>query len=303
MPPLASGVSLSLLCAISLLQPCSAEADVAPCASKFVCVGVQTFAPPSTAAGATPADSTDHEPDCSWNGVQHPCSVLDLGWFNGNDGCYWQPASPQPPAGDPLWQGHSPDDGAVYSRTCLDAAGGITAAPDHWSKDPPQGYGGGVDLVGLAHQAVDKMLLADPAITTAPNSGSTGLIGMPVWMWATVSPTTWGPNTATADAGGDSVTATAHVTSMAWTMGDGHTVTCSSAGTPYNASYGGHASPDCGYTYTNTSANQPHAQFHITATAAWTVDWTGGGRQGQFALTRTSGADVAIAEAQAVVEP
>ncbi|MFG2227734.1 hypothetical protein [Streptomyces sp. NPDC048644] len=110
-----------------------------------------------------------------------------------------------------------------------------------------------------------------------------------------------GPATATASAGPVTVTATATVSRVVWDMGDGGTVTCSGAGTPYKASYGKQVSPDCGHLYQHTSAGQPHERYPVTATATWTVHWTGAGQQGHLDdITRKSNVATEVGEAQAL---
>jgi hypothetical protein len=48
-------------------------------------------------------------------------------------------------------------------------------------------------------------------------------------------------------------------------QGDGSTVTCQGAGTPYtSADNPAAASPDCGHTYTSSSAEQPGGAFQGT---------------------------------------
>ena len=42
-----------------------------------------------------------------------PCTIEYGYWSNGYN-CYISLLDPQPPAGDPSWQGHEPGDGAVY---------------------------------------------------------------------------------------------------------------------------------------------------------------------------------------------
>ncbi|MFJ2191654.1 ATP/GTP-binding protein [Kitasatospora sp. NPDC087861] len=296
-----AAAGLALACA----RPAWADGGVTEC-DTMICLdatdlGTATKAP--AGGQGKPADGPGGEPACSWHGVQWPCGNAELGWFNNADGCYWRQLATQPAAGDPSWAGHQPGDGAVYSVVCLTPDGGMSPSPDQWLQNPPPGYGGGVDLAALAQQAVDTMQLTGPQIGMAPAPGSTGLVGMPVWMWTAVSPTAWGPNTKSVTAGAVTVTATAHATQIAWSMGDGHTVTCTGPGTPYDPSYGAHPSPDCGHTYTSTSARQDKGKFHVGAVTTWSVDWTGAGRQGHLTLTRTSAADVAVAEAQAVVKP
>lgn len=66
---------------------------------------------------------------------------------------------------------------------------------------------------------------------------------MPVWIWNNKSLNTWGPVTESASAPGITVTATATVEKIVYSMGDGGTEVCTTAGTPYKKEYGGKASP------------------------------------------------------------
>lgn len=99
-----------------------------------------------------------------------------------------------------------------------------------------------------------------------------------------------------------SVTATAAVATISYDMGDGTTITCKGMGTPYDPSYGDQPSPDCGHTYTTTSAGQPGSAFTITATSTWTVHWVStDGQQGDFTVEPGAGvATLRVGEVQVV---
>ncbi|MQS16484.1 ATP/GTP-binding protein [Streptomyces kaniharaensis] len=240
---------------------------------------------------------------CMFNGVAVPCSS-SWGWYNAEDGCYYKVYEPQPPAGDPLWQGHQPGDGAVYGRTCYLAAagGGIAQGPKGgfiWLQTPPPGYGGGVSPAALAQEIFATMKFDVPDIGTAPEKGGKGVVGMPVWLWATPSKTSWGQWRESKAAGGLSVTVTAQVTQIDWSMGDGGSRTCTVPGTPYTSDKGGAASPDCGYRYTTTSAGKPDGKFQVSATTTWAVHWEGGGQQGDLQpIKKTSTTELTIGEVQ-----
>lgn len=226
----------------------------------------------------------------------------------GNDGgsdddasrwaCTYKLADPQPPAGSLDWEGHEPGDGAVYEQRCIfdnnDAFANVRMI---WAADPPQAQ---VDPAIVAQRAVDKMLLRGPEIGITPKPGGKGVVGMPVYMWTEKSAETYGPNTASASAGGVTVTATAKVSKIVWTMGDGKTVTCTTAGTPYKAEYGKKPSPDCGHRYNTPSSTTGTGKFHVTATSTWTIDWqvNGGGQTGQLTEIRDSDVDITVAEVQ-----
>ncbi|MGW2835902.1 ATP/GTP-binding protein [Streptomyces sp. NPDC001286] len=128
---------------------------------------------------------------------------------------------------------------------------------------------------------------------------------MPMWMWVHQGPTTYGPNTATATAGGVTVTATARVSSVSRSMGDGGTpVVCQGPGTRYRPSMGLATSPDCGYRYTRPSTSRPGHRYTITATSIWTITWQvqngAAADAGQWTETRTTTQTTAIGEAQTV---
>ncbi|MER6074643.1 ATP/GTP-binding protein [Streptomyces sp. NPDC001817] len=167
-----------------------------------------------------------------------------------------------------------------------------------WSATPPAK----VDPAQLAQEALDKMTLLGPHIDINPKPGGKGLVGMPVWMAADTSQTTWGPNSASASAGGVTVTATAKVSKVVWDMGDGTSVTCTGPGTVYQKSFGLKASPDCGHVYTQPSDQQQGGTYKVTATSTWTVNWqvNGGGETGTLTAVRQSGVQLTIVQSQAV---
>ncbi|MFF5808745.1 ATP/GTP-binding protein [Streptomyces sp. NPDC012746] len=208
---------------------------------------------------------------------------------------------PQPPTGSPEWEGHEPGDGAVYSQECEwvdEKEAGYFVVTTVWAASPDEVA---VDPAVLAQQAVDSMLLTGPKIAS-PRAEGTYTVGVPMWLWVIPSPTTWGPNQASASAGGITVTATARVASVSWRMGDGSSLTCSGPGTVYTAARGLSASPDCGHRYRSTSAGQPGGKYQGTATTTWTVNWavTGGGQSGQLTEVRESDFSVSVGELQVV---
>src|SRR6478735_7691378 len=201
----------------------------------------------------TPGEPGDDGPQdtgngaaCYWDGTSQgitkpppgpvPCSSPEGYWSNSYH-CYISPVEPQPPAGDPSWQGHEPGDGAVYN--CYQPQTDLLIMV--WSADPPPNSGAGPTPREVAQLAIADMQLRaiDIGITPEPGEASIGIVGMPVWMWAANPDShTVGPITESASAGGVTVTATAKVHKITWDMGDGAEVTCTTAGTPYQASYG-----------------------------------------------------------------
>ncbi|WP_327714027.1 ATP/GTP-binding protein [Streptomyces sp. NBC_00490] len=208
--------------------------------------------------------------------------------------CTSQAMDPQPPPGSTYYQ----DGKTVYEYVCdVDGDGlvEIGAGADQDAAPP-------VDPAVVAQQAVDKMKLAGPDVAS-PRAAGKYTVGVPVWMWVNQSATTYGPNSASATAGGVTVTATARVSKIVWQMGDGATVTCTGPGTAYQASDGMAKSPTCGHVYSTTSAHEPGGKFALSATSTWTINWQitgGGGGTGQLIEKRQSQIPVAIGELQVV---
>ncbi|MFC8593205.1 ATP/GTP-binding protein [Streptomyces atroolivaceus] len=215
------------------------------------------------------------------------------------DKCSYDLVEPPPPAGHQAWKGHDPGDGGVYKVQCDSGRGGVVFVPD--------GQGGQaaptIDPEIVARKAAASMRLDGPKVAS-PRAAGTYVVGMPMWMWATPSPTTFGPATASATAGGVTVTATAKVTTVRWAMGDGTTVTCHGPGTPYRKSQEVTSSPDCGHLYERPSSEQPGGRYRgtATATATWTVTWAAPALNdgGTFTETRATEFTADVHEVQVV---
>ncbi len=188
--------------------------------------------------------------------------------------------------------------GAAYQVVCPDMGRiGVVWIPEGADPAAPA-----IDPEVLARRAVDAMRLDGPDVAS-PRAAGRYTVGVPLWLWVNQGETTYGPVTASASAGAVTVTATARVTSIRWTMGDGRTVTCVGPGTPYRGSERMVDSPDCGHRYARTSSAQPGERFSVTATSTWTVGWevTGGGADsGEFTEIRTSTVGVRVGEVQVV---
>lgn len=226
---------------------------------------------------------------CQWNGRAIPCYDDLLGWFNNGDGCYYKLAEPQPTA---------PEGQQWYVRTCN---GGDLGEQSVVLRDgPPPGYGAPPDPEELARRALASISLLPPRVAVAPRrSKGPGLVGLPVWMWASGGASYFGPLHASASDRGVTVEITARVTRIVWTMGDGTEVTCTGPGTPYAADgpRAGRTSPDCGYDRGYARAGT----YQVSATTFWTVEWSGGGESGEIAQSRVSGTvPVQINELQVV---
>ncbi|MGC4807934.1 hypothetical protein [Micromonospora sp. DT233] len=226
---------------------------------------------------------------CQWEGKVLPCYDDVLGWFNNGNGCYYKLEEPQ--------REGTPEGKQWYLVTCHGDLG--SQQPELLDAAPP-GFGTPPDPEELARRALASISLLPPRASVAPRkSKGPGLVGLPVWMWASPGEGYFGPLKASASDRGLTVTITAKVNEIVWTMGNGDKVSCAGPGTPYAAGgrHAGQPSPDCGY----PDGYPKSGTYRVSATTFWNVHWEGGGESGDIPQTRTSGTvQIEIDELQVV---
>ena len=121
-------------------------------------------------------------------------------------------------------------------------------------------------------------------------------VGFPIWLW-TDRPTTV---STTAHHDGLTFTLTATWTSTTFTMGDGHSKTCTATTIrPKQLKPATKPSPTCSYTYqTKSKIGHPYT---VTAHTHWRIDWTTNGYQGTFTHTYTGSRTLEIGELQSLI--
>lgn len=266
----------------------------------WICEGKEDGSPGgSPTEGTTPVNGS--EPVCREGAREVPCKDSRGGLWNGE--CYASVVAPPPAKTDRIWEGH--DNGVIM--TCVlrieacDQSAGIHLPPEdcilRWWAPSAEGA---IDVEQIAREAFAEANPTKIPIGIVPENqpGRVGLVGMPVWMWVQEPGTqTVGPLTATAPAGGATVTSTGRVARIDWNMGDGTTVTCQGAGTPYQDSFGKKESPDCGHRY-----EKQGNPYTVTATSHWVVDWHGAGQSGTFTLDLTSETQIVVGEAHVITQ-
>jgi len=150
----------------------------------------------------------------------------------------------------------------------------------------------------LAREAADQLLLPAPRLEVSPAADRDQVVGFPTWLW--LDPALFTPRTRTVAVPGESVTARAVPVSTNWVLGDGSTLTCTGAGTPYTpGTTPTAASPDCGHTYLESSVGQPGGRYPVTVTTRWQINWAGAGQAGVLPeLSRTALGSLRVAEVQ-----
>lgn len=303
-------LALSTLLAIAVSPSAGASALDAPGQGSGNCVpdGVGGWicgAEEGEPSGESPPEATTpvagDEPVCREGDREVACRDSQGGVWNGR--CYASVVDPPPAKTDLVWKGHNK--GVIMTcvlriAACDQAAGIHLPAEDcvlRWWAPVPEG---GVNVEQIARNAFAEANPTEIPIGIVPEDkpDRVGLVGMPVWMWAQEPGIqTTGPLSATALAGTATVTSTGRVARIDWDMGDGTTVTCQGAGTPYQDSFGKKESPDCGHVY-----EKQGNPYTVTATSHWVVDWHGAGQSGSFTLDLTSETQIVVGEAHVITQ-
>lgn len=243
------------------------------------------YDPPPQAVGT----SFDGSPE---DGGGEPSEIVPAVFAGrtGSEPTVGQVADPKPSRGAGAW----------YVWQC--SGTGVRDAlyrPPVWIPEGPGGEGPGPSPAALARRAREQLQLPAPNIETSPSGDQ--LVRVPTWLWLE----DWEPVSATASVPGVSVTATARPTKVEWTMGDGTTVECSGPGTPYRAAEEAPSSPspDCGHTYTSSSAGEPREAYPVSVRVQWSVRWSGAGQSGTFpGLSTETSTSFRVLESQALTQ-
>jgi len=283
-----------LLSAVGLLISTPARAD-GKCEQRDRSTGECQAPGGDSTGGQTGGGSSDHDPRRSAKCIDTifsdparslPCSS-DLGQWSNSEQCYLKifDGESENPRDFRKFHCFSPHyAGAIDTQVVTIIFNGQMADPE-----------------AIARELVASLQLHAIHIGLAPHAGSTGLVQLPVWMWAAdPDGRTWGPASASKTEQGLTVVVTASVKTVDWDMGDGTIVTCG-VGTARPTGGGTNASPDCGHTYTTTSAGKPGGAFNVTATSHWTINWAAGAQQGTFPFELSDTAPLTIIESRAVL--
>lgn len=218
--------------------------------------------------------------------------------------CEWKTFDPPPAASSPLWNGQDPSSGSLQWNTCILKRAGSPAVanlimapgatrfvgngetPDNAAPPPPP------DPAELAQQAYSQIQIPRPTMHFGPNDDQ---IAVRYWLYLwTDDP---GPLTSTVTAGGVTVTGTAKLQSVTWSMGSpgasdqGSTVTCTGPGkpAPVDADVINDPRPAgyCAFQYALRSTPDRtggSGTWPVAASATWTYDWVAStGENGQIA--------------------
>lgn len=172
------------------------------------------------------------------------------------------------------------------------------------------------DPAVLAQQAVSELRIPMPQSHFGPDRSS---VAVQLWTWLWIDAPA--PVSSTVSLQGVSVTATATLQSTTWTLGepaarddgDGFragppaTVTCTGAGSPYDATVDWRTEPPCGHQFRwRSTDDRTHGsgEWPVTVTTTWAVTWQATtGQSGTATLTGTAADAVKVVEYRILLTP
>lgn len=223
-----------------------------------------------------PGDPGDNDPgdpgDTGDNGPSGPACpgapngdcVNDYGFiWNSAHGCYAFQLDPQPPEGSPLWQGHDPAEGSIWS--CDQT---ISVPENVWFV--PNGAAV-INPAQVAQQLVKNAPFEFANAHMAPGPDYHTYINYLNWMW--VQQDQWHDVSVSLTVGGATVTLTAKPSYVAWNMGNGESRSCVGAGREWVKGMAEDAPTNCSFTYT-TLQDPEGDTWTVSAQINYTVSWT-----------------------------
>ena len=153
--------------------------------------------------------------------------------------------------------------------------------------------------IEVRQEAMDQIKLTRPKIGASPclaaGAGCRGTVGVPVWLWVGDGDGELPTDSASAEAGTFDISATAKVTKVKWSLGDGQSTLCAGTESKYDVDRDGWSTPECGFEH---GWKKP-GTYTLTATYVWQVAWTGD-ETGSMTQDMSSTQQVTVGELQSV---
>lgn len=247
---------------------------------------------------------------CYYGSVKVPCTdSAGTAWSSHWNGyCKQVEVS----ADHPVWVGHEGQGGAAYMCTRPNLNGG----------DPELGAGGQGEFGPVWLASPPALPPPDPAemaanllatldfepVEMGPGVGgwleddpqAMGAVGLPNWLWVQdPTPTTAGPQTASASERGYNVTLTAKLSEVEWDLGDGSPPIKCGLGKAFDPRTMDASTPVvCG----RQQGYRKEGVYTVTATAHWRAEWSGIGETGAITFDLVATHTTRIGEIQVVTD-
>lgn len=168
------------------------------------------------------------------------------------------------------------DNSGVICATDPDEVKRMTTGGREWHDDNEQP---GLEPINMGdiYKRIHEIFHPDaPNISFMPDQSPNDpmLVKLPVWLWVNPNDSNYRDFHGNTDVKERKLTVSAHVVNTSYKMGDGNTINCTTAGTPYDETHGANPSPDCGYTY------QHSGTYNVETTFIWKIDYDINGKPG-----------------------
>ncbi|WP_415830839.1 hypothetical protein [Janibacter anophelis] len=152
----------------------------------------------------------------------------------------------------------------------------------------------------MREYAIDQIKMGAPEVGASPCQSAAdacrGTVGVPVWLWVGDGNGSLPSDSATASAGRFTISASAKVSKVKWSLGDGQSTVCTGTGTAFDAATHGWSTPDCGF----ESGWKRPGTYTLTASYVWEISWSGD-QTGSTTRTLSTSEQVTVGELQSVV--
>lgn len=264
----------------------------------WICIPVTD---PGIPGGEDPGDDGGDggtEPAGCFDGDNEvPCNDGYGGTWDAGHDCYAFQVTPAPPAGSPLWEGHDPSEGSVWSCDYT-----VTIPENSWFV--PDGEDPLIDPAILAQEALGRMKLENANAQIAPGPGFHTYVHIDNWLW--LPEAQWHDLTETVTAGPTSVTVTAEPIRVDWDMGT-EVTSCYDAGRVWQEGMTDAAKTSCSYAYgsiANPTGDTHAVSAQMVYGATWDCDGaclTPSGDLGEIDAPAGAGTTIEVRQRQTVV--
>lgn len=256
-------VSVVLVLAHGAVSPVLADPCNGPVGPGGICLGTDLPGSPPTTGPGTPPSTGDV--GCSDRaGRAVPCvNGFGFVWVGAPHWCYGFQLDPQPPVGNPIWNGHDPADGSV------------------WSCDPTVAVTGNTWFVPSGHAVVDAAQVARDLVKRAPFEFADAhaapgpdyhtYVNYKNWLW--IPPEQWHDVGVSLTVAGATISLQAAPTRVDWDMGDGQGVACAGPGRVWNDGMPEDAPTGCSFTYA-ALRNSNGDSWLVSARISYAVSWS-----------------------------
>lgn len=219
--------------------------------------------PPTTTDPGPSPDSEPSGPACQGAPNGECTNEYGFVWIGPPRNCYGFALDPQPKAGDPLWHGHDPSEGGIWSCDPT-----FSVPQNTWFVPNGQTV---IDPGGVARQLVKRapFELANAQMAPPPNYHS--YINYLNWLW--IPQSQWHGVSVSLTAAGATVTLTAKPTYVLWDMGNGESTSCAGSGRAWVTGMPEDAPTNCAFRY-STMQDAEGDTWTISARITYAVGWT-----------------------------